>query len=195
LVGPVNPDAAGSLDRELAAAGPAIFPDGVDTVVDCGRIVADAPGQREILKAADHVVVILRPDAAGLAHALGTLDVIRTMVTAGSISIVAVGSSQFPVKEIEQILAVSLLATIPLDEKSAAMACGSPGKPKTFARSTLVASVRGLVERILQAPVPGGEGVGGTELRHAHALGQSGTPSFEAPFERNGSREHGVDLR
>jgi len=197
LVGPVSADAASSLDRELAVAGPAVFPDGVDTVVDCGRILADAPGQREILNAAEHVVVVIRPDAAGLAHALWTLDVVRTIVTAGSIFPVVVGSSPFQVKEIEQALEAPLVVAIPFDEKSAAMACGSPGKPKRFARSSLVASVRRLVERILQASDPGCGVPGGTEFSHEHqALGLSDTPPLADPrFERNGSRERGVDLR
>ena len=152
LVGPVNPDAAGSLDRELAAVGPGIFPVEGDVLVDCGRILSAAAGQQGTIKAADRVVVVTRPDVAGLAHAMWALDVVRGLRTQGMCSIVIVGSGDFPSREIEQAIGSRLLGTIPLDEQSAAMVCGSPGNPRRFARSPLVESARRLVDRILKQP-------------------------------------------
>jgi MinD-like ATPase involved in chromosome partitioning or flagellar assembly len=152
LVGPVNPDAAGSLDRELAAVGPRIFPGEVDVLVDCGRILSAAAGQQGTLKAADRVVVVARPDAAGLAHAIWALDVVSGLRPQGRCSVVIVGSGDFPSREIEQAIGSRLLGTVPLDEKSAAMVCGSPGNPRRFAQSSLVESARRLVERILKQP-------------------------------------------
>jgi MinD-like ATPase involved in chromosome partitioning or flagellar assembly len=150
LAGPLNPDAASSLDRELGATGLAVFPNAIDLLVDCGRIVSAAPGQQEILKAADHVVVVIRPDAAGIAHTLWTLDVIRNVAKgSSSVVVVVVGSSRFRVGEIEQALQVKTVSVFPFDEKSAAMVCGSPGKTNRFARSGLVVSARRLVDRLL----------------------------------------------
>lgn len=149
LVGPVNPDAATSLDRELSSAGLAIFPGPVDILVDCGQILSGAPGQRAILKAADQVVVVTRPDAAGLAHAQWTLDVVRNLATRGTTSFVVVGPGDFSVGEIERAFPSSFLGAIALDRRSAAMACGTPGHPRRFARSSLVASARRLVDRLL----------------------------------------------
>lgn len=103
LVGPVSPDAAGSLDRELGAVGSTIFPAGTDTLIDCGRILPGAAGQREIMRAADHVVVVTRPDAAALAHAVWTLAFVRDLATGASCSIVAVGSSQVRTREMKQV--------------------------------------------------------------------------------------------
>ncbi|MGD0378817.1 MAG: hypothetical protein ABSC30_02415 [Acidimicrobiales bacterium] len=148
MAGPLNPDAASSLDRELGAVGLAIFPEAIDLLVDCGRILTAAPGQQEILKAADHVVVVARPDTAGLAHALWTIDVVRDLAT-GTSSVVIVGSGRFRVGEIEQAFQAKSIAVLPFDEGSAAMVCGSPGRTKRFARSDLVVSARRLVDGLL----------------------------------------------
>lgn len=160
LAGPISLDAAGSLDRELAATGPAIFPQDVDMIVDCGRILSDAPGQRELLRSADHVVTVIRPDASGLAHGLWTLEVVGNLVRKGSVSFAVVGASKFRDKEMEQALGAHLVGTIPFDEKSAAMVSGLPGKPRSFARSGLVTSTRRVVHRILQLPGRASEDVG-----------------------------------
>ncbi len=162
LVGPVNPDAATSLDRELSSAGTAIFPSPVDILVDCGQLLSGAPGQREILRGADQVVVVTRPDAAGLAHAQWTLDVVRNVATGASPSFVVVGPGDFSVGEIERAFPSSFLGAIALDRRAAAMACGTPGQPRRFARSGLVASARRLVDRLLNQADIEAETGGGT---------------------------------
>jgi hypothetical protein len=149
LVGPVSHDASSSLDRELGAVGPAIFPPDLDILVDCGRVLSGARGQQEILKAADQVVVIARPDAAGLAHAQWTLDLVRNLTTKNVTALAVVGPSPFAVKEIESTLRASLVGGIAFDHQAAAMACGLRGKPSRFVRSNLVASTRNLVSRLL----------------------------------------------
>jgi MinD-like ATPase involved in chromosome partitioning or flagellar assembly len=152
LVGPVTPDASSSLDRELGGVVPTIFPSGVDILVDCGRIVSGAGGQLAILNAADHVVVTTRPDAAALAHALWALDRVRDLTTEGTTSVAVVGPSPFRVGEIELALQARVLGVIPFDPRSAAMACGLPGKLSRFARSGLVAAARRLVDTLLSQP-------------------------------------------
>jgi MinD-like ATPase involved in chromosome partitioning or flagellar assembly len=150
LVGPVTPDASTSLDRELCGVVPTIFPSGVDILLDCGRIVSGAGGQLEILKAADHVVVTTRPDAAALAHALWALDRVEDLRTERTSSVAVVGPGPFRVEEIELALQARVLGVIPFDPRSAAMACGLPGKPSRFARSSLVAAARRLVDPLGQ---------------------------------------------
>jgi len=118
-------------------------------IVDCGRVLAGALGQREILKAADHIVVLTRPDAAGLAHAMWTLEFVRGLETKGTTSFVVAGSNGFGVTEIAEALQADLLGLIPFDPKSAAIVSGVPGRPKAFARGSLVASARSLVDRVL----------------------------------------------
>ncbi len=149
LVGPVNPDASGSLDTELSTVGVAIFPKAVDILVDCGRVLGGTAGQLAILQSADRVVVVSRPDISDLAHALWTLDLVRDLAPNAEASFVLVGSGRFGFAEIEQALGVAPLGVIPLDAKSAAMVCGLPGRAKRFARSALVDAARQLVDRLI----------------------------------------------
>jgi hypothetical protein len=178
LVGPVTPDASSSLDRELGAVVPTIFPEGIDILVDCGRILSGAGGQLGLLKVADHVVVITRPDAAALAHTQWTLDLVRNLTTKGTCSVAVVGPSPFRVGEIERALQVNVLGPVSFDHKSAAMACGSPGKPHRFAKSGLVASARLLVDRILSALEPTDEDRATIDLINAEGThGAPGKPT------------------
>ncbi len=195
LAGPLNADAASSLDRELGAAGLAVFPKAIDLLVDCGRIVSAAPGQQEILKAADHVVVVTRPDAAGFAHTLWTLDVIRS-VAKGTASVVVVGPSRFRVGEIEQALQVKAVGALPFDEKSASMVCGSPGKTKRFARSSLVVSARRLVDQLLDHSDLGDDAEVRTSLTddddHNAALSNAFGSKSQLELAASGEQDTGV---
>ena len=105
--------------------------------------------RRRRWEAADHVVVIARPDAAGLAHAQWTLDLVRNLTTKNVTALAVVGPSPFAVREIESALQASLVGAIAFDDQAAAMACGLRGKPNRFARSNLVASTRNLVDQLL----------------------------------------------
>jgi MinD-like ATPase involved in chromosome partitioning or flagellar assembly len=195
LVGPVSPDASNSLDQELGALGPSIFPVGVDTLVDCGRIVSGARGQQEIVKGADHVVVAARPDAAGLAHAQWALDLIRNLTAADKSSLVVVGSGPFRIEEIERTLQARLLGVIPLDYKSAATVCGSPGRPSRFARSSLVAAARRLVDRLVTQLEPTSEGTDSVELVGQDRYAGGATMPVPAHLEFRSSNGQGAKPR
>ncbi len=177
LVGPVTPDAASSLDREFASVGTAMFPQAIDFLVDCGRVLASAPGQQAIVKAADYVIVISRPDASGLAHALWTLDLVRNL-TKGVSSFVVVGSLQFSIEEMERVFRTTLLGAIPRDEKSAALACGTPGRSRRFAKSDLVTSARQLVDQMMSQRAIGDAVISNPDLNrvdHVDSLRESPT--------------------
>jgi MinD-like ATPase involved in chromosome partitioning or flagellar assembly len=197
LVGPVTPDASSSLDRELGAVVPTIFPEGVDILVDCGRILSWAVGQLGLLKVADQVVVITRPDAAALAHAHWTLDLVQSLTKKGTCAVAVVGPSPFRVEEIEHALHTRVLGPVAFDHKSAAMACGSPGKPHRFAKSNLVASARSLVDQILSPLGPTHEVRAKIELIKAEGTqGDSGKSAwacsdFELATSKNRNAEPG----
>jgi MinD-like ATPase involved in chromosome partitioning or flagellar assembly len=154
-----------------------MFPHDVDLLVDCGRLLSGSPGQQAIFKAADHVIVVTRPDGAGLAHAAWTLDIVRSLTT-GMSSFVVVGPIQFAVSEMEHVLRTKLLGAIPRDEKSAAMACGTPGRPRRFARGNLINSARNLADRMVSQPTIGREVMLGPELNRVDDVG--GPPNHPA---------------
>ena len=195
LVGPVSADAAVSLDRELAVAGPAVFPDGIDTVVDCGRILADVPGQSEIFKGADHVVVVIRPDAAGLAAR--TVDARRHPIDRDN-------GTDRPCDCRVQPISGSRKSSRLSRRHSLSQSRSTGSQPPWHAvlresrrdsrQSNLVASVRRLVDRILQSPDPASRSLAVPQRSHEHrARGLSATPPQRASdssgrFERTGSR-------
>ena len=178
LVGLVTPNAASSLDREVASVGTVIFPLEVDVLIDCGRLLSGAPGQQAIFQAADHVIVVTRPDASGLAHAAWTLDIVRSL-TKGMSSMVVVGPIQFAVREMEHVLRTRLLGAVPRDEKSAAMACGTPGRSRRFARSSLITSARNLADQMVSQPTISPDVMLSPELNRVDDVGS--LPNHPAP--------------
>jgi hypothetical protein len=117
--------------------------------------------------------------------------VVRSLKTQGTSSFVVVGPSEFGTKEIEEVFHARLLAAIPYDDQSAAMACGSPGRPRRFARGNLVASARCLVEQLLR-PSDAERGARATEVTGLGRVSidlHSSYPSVELAA----ARENGVD--
>jgi hypothetical protein len=153
LVGPVSVEAAGALDRELARIGPDVLSSEVDILADCGRLVPGAPGQKDIVARADVLLFLLRPDVAGLAHAHGVFSRLACLAPSRHY-VVMVGGGSFDIGEVREVLGAEVIAVVAHDPQAAAMACGEPGRSKTFARSRLVGSVRALVGAVLTAAAP-----------------------------------------
>jgi len=153
FVGPCSPEAARMLDSELGQVGIDIFPKGADILIDCGRILAGAAGQQEMLRASDRVLVVVRPDSAGLAHCQRTIDLVRALSPQSNCSFVAVGPSEFAAGEMERALRADLIAQVPLDHRTASIVCGSPGSPRALAKSGLVESARVVVDRVLSCGI------------------------------------------
>ena len=145
LVGPVSPDAASSLDRELRAVVGPVLSQPVDLLVDCGRLLRSAMGQAAAVTSSDHVVVVMRADAASVPHAHWALETVRGMAPGARRWLVSVGADPFARGEIERLLGCPLLGSVPDDRAGAAMACGVPGGHRSFARSPLVAAARRVV--------------------------------------------------
>jgi MinD-like ATPase involved in chromosome partitioning or flagellar assembly len=185
LAGPCSPEAARMLDIELGRAGADVFPIGVDVLIDCGRILAGAAGQHEMLKASDRVLVVVRPDSAGLAHGQRTIDLVRALSPRSDCSFVAVGPSEFAAAEMERALSAALTARIPLDHRTASIVCGSPGSSRALAKSGLVRSARVVVDRILSCDIgyPTTRADEDAHLRTTNESGDAEKPDTLAPHD------------
>jgi len=148
LVGPVSAAAARRLDTELAQVGVGVLPSGHDVLVDCGRIVDGCRGQEELLTVAGHVVLVIRPDPAGIAHARAALGAVRSVAPRRPCSVITVGTSSYPVGEIEDALEVTVAAAVPHDHTAAAIIGGAPGRATRLTRSRLVATARNVAIRL-----------------------------------------------
>jgi len=174
LTGPVNPDAARAVDRELATFGHDVFPLDVDVLVDCGRLSADANGQQSMIDAANRVIVVCRPDPAGIAHAKVALEAVNRSSSTTPPFLVAVGQSRFPTREIERALEVEIIEHVPTDPEAAGIACGMPGSPRRLARSRLVEAARRIANRLLDdAPVHEPDGAPADSLHSVERIGRA----------------------
>ena len=142
LVGPVTSGRRVQLwTGKWPSSGPGSFLREIDALVDCGRDPRPVrSGQQAILQGRG-------PRGGGHTAQMGrhwrmprrTLDARSEICEEPSISFVVVGPD--PVhgsRKSNTSFRPRFLGAIPHDAKSAAMACGSPGRPGRFARSNLV---------------------------------------------------------
>lgn len=166
VAGPVGPDAASVVDRQLAA-----LPDAAlgtftsdtdrDVLLDCGRLATAAPGQHRLLSLADAVIVVARGDASSVVNGRWTADRIADLRgDRASMHLVVAEPTSFDAGEISEVVGVALLATIPRDQAAAELLAGSPGPDRALTKSPLIAAARRLTTLASRQPSP-------KELRHA----------------------------
>jgi MinD-like ATPase involved in chromosome partitioning or flagellar assembly len=155
LVGPTGTDSALTLDHELARSSAGFISTETDVVIDCGRLVPNATGQARMISQAQRVILILRSDVPGMAHARWATERIREL-TGFRPSVVTVGTNGYSASEVSQVIDVDILGTLPWDPRGAQMASGGPGTSKEFKRSPLIAFSRTILGRLLaEEPHPG----------------------------------------
>ena len=149
LVAPAGSDSAVALDRELGMSTSDIVPPDCDLLADCGRLVPGAVGQEKMIRAADGVVLLVRPDVAGVAHARWATSRINELSSSIPYAVV-VGTGTYEAAEVAEELDVNVLGAVPFDPSAALMACGSPGTARRFIRSGLVAFAREMVTALIR---------------------------------------------
>jgi hypothetical protein len=138
LVAPSGADSAMALDRELGLSSSDLVAGDCDLIVDCGRLIPGAIGQEKMIRVADGVLLLVRPDVAGVAHARWATNRMKELCPRTA-AVLVVGSGDFAAAEVAQELEIDVLGSIPFDSRAALMACGAPGPVKAFRRSALVA--------------------------------------------------------
>ncbi|WP_053208035.1 MinD/ParA family ATP-binding protein [Jiangella muralis] len=105
-------------------------------VVDCGRVAPGSP-VLPLLSAADHVLVLVRPHAADLAHVMSRVPVISRL--AGQAQLLLLGSGYGP-SEVEREIGLPVLDEVPEDPRGAAGLTGAPvtHRPIRLSRPRLV---------------------------------------------------------
>lgn len=158
VVGAMGGEQAKAALAALAASGgTAVLRDAADAadaaravvIVDCGR-VDPASAAAPIIRAADAMVVVVRPRADELAH-LATLLPTLTGWCA-TVWLVRVGDG-YPPRDIERELQVPVLGSLPDDPKGAAALAGRPGVRNDLTRSAL-GGAAARVAAVLQTHLP-----------------------------------------
>ena len=142
LVNPVGAESAGAVDRELGRVGMSGFSDDADLIADCGRLISDAPGQVKLLRSAETVLAVVRPDIGGLVHARALVAGIRSMRDGAEVILITLGPSSFAAREIQELVEVDRIESVPLDSRAAAIFAGEAGTVRSLARSPLVSWAR-----------------------------------------------------
>jgi len=174
LVAPTGADSAMALDHEIGMSSSELVSGECDLVADCGRLLPGAIGQEKMIRAADRVLLLVRPEVTGIAHARWATGRIREL-SGSSPSVVIAGSGVHRPADVAQELDVKLLGVLPFDARAALMASGAPGTVKEFIRSGLVAFAREVVTALiddLQTHPERGEGRKGRATRSREADGR-----------------------
>ncbi|MFD0530375.1 hypothetical protein ACFQ1I_32800 [Kitasatospora arboriphila] len=150
--------------EQCAAALGALAPEWADAetggtlvVADCGRLAGLAAGQKELLSAADLVLLVCRGAVGSLAHAATAADRLRT--AGRPVVAVVVGDSAWSPGEIAETLGAAACRALPHDAESVALLHGAPLKRwRRWRRGpyTLMPEARGLaleLSRMLPPPL------------------------------------------
>jgi MinD-like ATPase involved in chromosome partitioning or flagellar assembly len=134
---------------------PALAGLGVDVLVDCGRLLPDAPSQA-VLEAADLVLLVTRPTVEDIAHLERRLGVLEEDGRTAGVALV--GEAPYDRRTVADRLTADGLRTPVLgvladDPEAANMLCGRPSRRRAaarsqLARSYLVRSARELAETL-----------------------------------------------
>ena len=155
LLAPPSPDLTTSA---LDALGDRLI-DGLSmwdgtVVADCGRWQPGGPAAR-LVRAADAVLVVLRPTVEGVEHVRGRLGEI-TAAAMGPIGALVVGDRPYPAAEVADALGIPLAGTLPLDPKAVRglerRTIGAEAR-----RSTIVRAARSTLDAMSQWPQPKSE--------------------------------------
>jgi len=148
LVGGPTAEAARAVDAELAGIA-ALFKLGSDVVVDCGRVLADTPGQRLVLTHADVVVVVGADDVAAVVHIAALVDRLSRTIS-GALGLAVVGGTRGHAVEVAGATGTELAASIPIDQGTAAIVRGEPGRRRRLLHAPLVESAETVRRWVVQ---------------------------------------------
>lgn len=136
-------------DARAALCGLAHRPES-DVIVDLGRLHLESAEAQGWLAQSENVCIVLRADAAAIAHVQERVGAIRKMC-GGSLWLVLIGNGPYSVAEIERFTGVRVIVEVPLDPSAAAVMTMGRGSHRRLARSALVRSARRLGRELATA--------------------------------------------
>ncbi len=135
-----------ALERNSAAMGR-------DALVDAGRLVGDR-GSWPVLRAADHVLLAVRPSVRSVHAAQDAVTKLRyELGDLGKVSALVIGSGPYPAGEVSAALQMSLGGVLPDDRPAASVLSDGAGLSitKQVQRSALLNAAGGLARRLAES--------------------------------------------
>ena len=123
-------------------------------VADCGRWEAHGAAT-PLLRAADAVLIVLRPTVEGVEHVRARLEEITAAAT-GALGALVVGDRPYPAADVAAALGIPVAGTLPLDAR-AVRGLERSGIGADSRRSTLVRAARSALDAMSRWPQPKAE--------------------------------------
>ena len=162
VVGAIGGDQAKAALGALAASGGTqVFRQAAEAgrgvvVADCGRVESGSAAL-PVVRAADALLLVARPQAEELAHAAALLPAAAGWCARAWLVLAGDG---YPAREVARELGVPVLGSLPVDPKGAGVLAGEPGVRHNPARSALGRAATALAVAIRAQhtrPTAGGE--------------------------------------
>lgn len=129
LAGINDPRQAPGLAPAWPAIARALASQGADVVADCGRLDAGDGQPMSVLTDAAAVVMVMRPSLRQVAGARPRIEMISQLLGGPErIGLLLVGDRGHKSKEISDALGVPVIASLPLDQKTAAVLSDGQGR-------------------------------------------------------------------
>ncbi|MFD8001148.1 hypothetical protein [Streptomyces mirabilis] len=146
---------------------------GHDVLIDLGRSGAFGPSSVVLAQRADAVVVVVRNTLRCLQAAQPRVEALEER--AGDVGLVVINEGPYPAGEVQRVLGVPVVATLPYAPKEARVLSDGAEQPRQFTRSALMKAARttsallvqrGAARRARLAPRTAGP-AGGGRVSHA----------------------------
>ena len=128
-----------------------------DVLIDLGRLAPDDRASAVWLEHSDMVVVCSRSDAASVVHIRERASLLLERYP-DRIGLAMVGSGDHSVSEIEQFTGIPVLAAVPFDSASAAVATGERQSRRRLRRSLLATTAARMAAKLVGGPTLGADG-------------------------------------
>ena len=160
-----------------------------DVLADCGRLDAGDGQPVAVLAEAAMVLMVLRPSLRQIARARPRIEMITALPGGtGRLGLLLVGEGRYGAREVSTALGAPVVATLPLDARTAAVLSdgdgrrtGLTGRPLLRAAATAAAAIR------KAAPAPAADQAGHLSRSSGGAGGAGGLPGWDVGAAGAGS--------
>ena len=116
--------------------------------IDCGRW-SPVPALATVLASCDVIVVVTDPTVAGIEHTRCRLDAVTAI--GPTVVVLLVGDRPYGVAEVEEVLGVPVIESLPVDARGAVAVYAGP--PRAARKSSLCRSARSALERLAELTI------------------------------------------
>lgn len=143
LPGLTDPRQAAGLEQAWPAVAATFSAQSCDVIADCGRLDAGSGQPLALLSAADAVTLVLRPSLRQVWAARPRVDMLTKLPgRTPRLALLLTGAGSHSASEIADVLGLPVLASLPDDQKTAAVLSGGTGRRDKLGSAPLIRRAR-----------------------------------------------------